>query len=141
MGQEKSKLELGLFVLLIGQAIFMAGILFGHKVNWYLYGSTFQAMLITITYSLVYLYLIYGLLKPTRTVLIIGTLFCGLGVLDIVWPTGMIGWSFGLTIKFRLFEVSNVVISLNISNLILFALFLKALSKRPALNEPTAVNA
>ena len=138
MQAKRTKLELLLLCSLIGQIIFFFAANREETLNLTIYGPSSAALIVFSVLAAIYLYLIYGLFQPTVRVLIIGAIFCAAGIIHVVWPSGMWGWSMGLTIQFRLFEVGNAVMSMNISNFILCILFLKALSNKKALANVTA---
>jgi hypothetical protein len=77
-------------------------------------------------------FLLWHLLKPTRAVLLLGTLFWALQIVSVRLPDALYKFRLGLSVDFRLTDNPNYIVAINLLAIIATAMFATAAARRPA---------
>ena len=128
MNPVRTKIELLLLVVFIGQTALL-GYLLGVEFINNLRFSMVHLDIFTLLF-LVFIYLVYRLIRPTARAMLVGAIVCASGSILATWHGGDWGWRLGPTISARLFYNDSIEVGLNINNYILCMLFIKARKDR-----------
>jgi len=77
-------------------------------------------------------FLLYRLRKPTRAILLFGTLFWVLQTISVQVPDALYKFRLGISFDFRLTDNPNYVVTINLFAIVVSILFAIAAADRPA---------
>ena len=83
-------------------------------------------------------FLLYRLLRPTRAILLFGTLFWALQTVSVQFPDALYKFRLGISFDFRLTDNPNYVVAINIFAIVVVVLFAIAAADRPASSSQVA---
>ena len=75
--------------------------------------------------------LIWSLLRPTRVVLLFGTLYWALQIFSVQFPDALYAFRLGISIAFDVISNSSYTVGINLLAIIVTALFASAAIARP----------